>query len=203
MSLPFRVALTGGIGSGKSTVTAEFSSLGVPVIDSDLISRELVKSGKPALAIITEVFGQAILTEENELDRKKLREVIFNDDKARIKLEEILHPIIYQEIDSQINAVDYPYCLVVIPLLIETQEMGRFDRILLIEVPENIQIERTAARDGSSPELIKNIIKSQAKAVDRLKYADDIIDNSVEIDELKTIVKELHMSYLKISNNNK
>ncbi len=202
MSTPYRVALTGGIGSGKSTIAEQFSSLGVPIIDSDFIAREIVKPGQPALDIIINVFGKEILTENGELDRLKLRETVFANEPARIKLEHILHPIIYEEIDKQSSEINFPYCLIVVPLLIETREWKRFNRILLVDTIEENQIKRASIRDGLPIETIENILKSQASRQERLKYVDDIIDNNVEIDKLGPIIQNLHQTYLDCSNNN-
>lgn len=199
MPLILRVALTGGIGSGKSTVSSEFQKLGAPIIDSDVISRELVKFGMPCLNAIINEFGSVFLNEDQTLDREKLRDIIFNDEAAKNKLEEILHPAIYQEIETQVSNINYPYCLIVIPLLIETQAADRFDRILVVDTTENLQIERTSNRDNSSSQTVENIIKKQASREHRLEYADDVIDNSVKIEELNETVHKLHEKYLKLS----
>ena len=203
MTKTLRVALTGGIGSGKSTVALKFQALGTPVIDSDVISRTIVKSGKPCLNAIIDEFGEDLLDVKGELDRNKLRTIIFNDPDAKGKLEDILHPAIYQEIERQVSNIDYPYCLVAIPLLIETQAIDKFDRILLVDVPEEIQLTRASARDKTSIKSISEIIKNQASRDQRLKYADDIIDNSVKIEELNDVIEKLHNQYLKLSGLNK
>jgi dephospho-CoA kinase len=202
MSKTLHVALTGGIGSGKSTVSSIFQSLGVPVIDSDVISRTIVMPGKPCLKNIIDEFGSTLLNDKGELDRHKLRNIIFNDSEAKTKLEELLHPVIYQEIERAASSIDYPYCLIAIPLLIETQATEKFDRILLVDLPEAVQLARASDRDNTSIDLISEIIKNQASREQRLKYADDIIDNSVKIEELTNAVQKLHNKYLKLAEAN-
>lgn len=196
MSVILRIALTGGIGSGKSTIADEFQKCGAPVIDTDVISRDIVKPGMPCLTSILNAFGPDILNNGGVLDRGKLRDIIFNDIEAKEKLEAILHPVIYQEIDNQLTAIDYPYCLIVVPLLIETQAVDRFDRVLLVDIPENIQVKRASKRDNTSTKTVESILKSQANRQQRLNYADDIIDNTVKIQDLKNTVHSLHNKYL-------
>ena len=202
MASVFRVALTGGIGSGKTTVANKFEQLGVPVIDSDIISREIVEPGQSCLNKIIQHFGDELLTKEKVLNREKLRNIIFNDDKAKEKLEEILHPSIYEEIDKKISKIDYPYCLVVIPLLIETNAMGYFNRILIVDTAETMQIHRAQQRDNASEENIEKIIKSQVSREQRLKHADDIIENNLSIEELNNSVVELHKKYINLAGYN-
>jgi dephospho-CoA kinase len=202
MSAVLRIVLTGGIGSGKSTVASKFQELGVPIIDSDVISRDIVKPEETCFKAIIYEFGSELLTNKGTLDRDKLRNIIFNDEAAKKKLEEILHPPIYQEIEKQVSKVDYPYCLIVIPLLIETKAMDCFDRILVVEVSENKQVERASHRDKTSAEDIEKIIKSQASNEQRLKYADDVINNDLTIEELNEAVLALHEKYLKLSSYN-
>jgi dephospho-CoA kinase len=202
MTVALRIALTGGIGSGKSTVTSKFQKLGTPVIDSDVISRDIVKPNSACLEWIINEFGVAILNDDKTLNRQKLRNIIFNDKNAKQKLEGILHPTIYQEIEKQLSKINHPYCLIVIPLLIETQAMEHFDRILLIDTSQDLQISRASNRDKISHEMVETIIKSQASREQRLKYADDIINNNVRIEELNAIVLELHEKYLKLSSYN-
>ena len=199
MPVNLRVGLTGGIGSGKSTVASCFQKLGVPLIDTDIISREIVKPGKLCFKLIIDVFGSQILNQDGSLDRSKLKNVIFNDEKAKIKLEEILHPVIYKEIETQVSKLDYPYCLVAVPLLIETKAIDKFDRILIVDAPEHLQIDRASRRDNISPEIVKQIINTQVTRTERLKYADDVIDNDVKIDELDEIITKLHEKYLRLS----
>jgi dephospho-CoA kinase len=202
MSPVLRIALTGGIGSGKSTVTTKFEQLGVPVIDSDLIARDIVSPEKPYLNTIIQEFGNGLLTDSGTLDREKLRSIIFNDDSKKTNLENILHPAIYQEIEKQIAEVDYPYCLIEIPLLIETNAMDRFDRILVVDTPESIQIQRAQNRDNTSIENIEKIIKNQIRREERLKYADDVIENNHTIERLNETISNLHRKYLNLSSYN-
>ena len=193
------IALTGGIGSGKTSVASIFKGLGVPVIDSDTISKEIILPGKPCFKDIVNEFGEEILTNEGTIDRHKLRDIIFNNDKARIKLENITHPIIFKNIDIQISLINYPYCLVIIPLLIETKSVKYFDKILLVDTHKNIQFERVSKRDSMSPTLLRKIIKIQATRSERLKYADDVIENNNEIEGLNEYINILHKKYLILS----
>jgi dephospho-CoA kinase len=196
------VALTGGIGSGKTSIASIFKSLGVPIIDSDTISKEIILPGKPCFKDIVDKFGKEILTNKGTIDRYKLRDIIFNNDKARIKLENIIHPVVFKNIDTEISLINYPYCLVIIPLLIETKSTERFDRILVIDALESLQFERIVKRDDISPILIKKIIKTQVKRKERLRYANDIIVNNDKIINLNKSINTLHKKYLGLSNNN-
>ena len=196
------IALTGGIGSGKTSIASIFKSLGVPIIDSDTISKEIILPGKPCFKDIVNEFGEEILTNKGTIDRYKLRDIIFNNDKARIKLENIIHPVVFKNIDTEISLINYPYCLVIIPLLIETKSTERFDRILVIDALESLQFERIVKRDDISPILIKKIIKTQAKRKERLRYANDIIVNNDTIMNFNKSINTLHKKYLGLSNNN-
>ena len=196
------IALTGGIGSGKTSIASIFKSLGVPIIDSDTISKEIILPGKPCFKDIVNEFGEEILTNKGTIDRYKLRDIIFNNDKARIKLENIIHPVVFKNIDTEISLINYPYCLVIIPLLIETKSTEKFDRILVIDALESLQFERIVKRDDISPILIKKIIKTQAKRKERLHYANDIIVNNGKIMNLNKSINTLHKKYLGLSNNN-
>ena len=199
MTAVLRVALTGGIGSGKTTIANKFEELNVPVIDSDCIARQVVEPGKASLKEIVKNFGEELLNDKGELNRKHLRQIIFNNDEAKQKLEAILHPIIYDEIENQISRLDHPYCLIVIPLLFETKATHRFDRILVIDVPESLQITRATKRDKTSEKDIAKIIQSQVNRDERLKHADDIIVNNASIEELNSSIKKLHEKYLDLS----
>ena len=196
------IALTGGIGSGKTSIASIFKSLGVPIIDSDTISKEIILPGKLCFKDIVNEFGEEILTNKGTIDRYKLRDIIFNNDKARIKLENIIHPVVFKNIDTEISLINYPYCLVIIPLLIETKSTEKFDRILVIDALESLQFERIVKRDDISPILIKKIIKTQAKRKERLRYANDIIVNNDTIMNLNKSINTLHKKYLGLSNNN-
>ena len=193
------IALTGGIGSGKTSIASIFKSLGVPIIDSDTISKEIILPGKPCFKDIVNEFGEEILTNKGTIDRYKLRDIIFNNDKARIKLENITHPIIFKNIDIQISLINYPYCLVIVPLLIETKSVKYFDKVLLVDTFKNIQFERVSKRDSMSLTLLRKIIKIQATRSERLKYADDIIENNNEIGNLNEYINILHKKYLTLS----
>ena len=193
------IALTGGIGSGKTSIASIFKSLGVPIIDSDTISKEIILPGKPCFKDIVNEFGEEILTNKGTIDRYKLRDIIFNNDKARIKLENITHPIIFKNIDIQTSLINYPYCLVIVPLLIETKSVKYFDKVLLVDTFKNIQFERVSKRDSMSPTLLRKIIKIQATRSERLKYADDIIENNNEIGNLNEHINILHKKYLTLS----
>ena len=193
------IALTGGIGSGKTSIASIFKSLGVPIIDSDTISKEIILPGKPCFKDIVNEFGKEILTNKGTIDRYKLRDIIFNNDKARIKLENITHPIIFKNIDIQTSLINYPYCLVIVPLLIETKSVKYFDKVLLVDTFKNIQFERVSKRDSMSLTLLRKIIKIQATRSERLKYADDIIENNNEIGNLNEYINILHKKYLTLS----
>ena len=171
------IGLTGGIASGKSVVTDHFATLGVPVIDADIIARELVEAGKPALEKISQRFGKTILLDNGELNRPALREIIFTDEPARHDLEAILHPLIRNEITVRIAALDDCYCIVVIPLLTESSGWEILDRILVIDCPETIQLQRLQQRDHIDADQALRILNTQASREQRKAIADDIIDN--------------------------
>lgn len=202
MSSVLRIALTGGIGSGKTTVARKFEALGVPVIDSDIIARDIVEPGRPCLKKIFEIFGDHLQNKDGTLNRDQLRNIIFNDDKAKEELENILHPEIYREIENQIAKIHYPYCLIVLPLLIETNAIHHFDRVLVIDTNEAIQIDRAYQRDNTSRENIEKIIKSQVNREERLKHADEIIENNLSIEELNDSIKKIHEKYINLSSYN-
>lgn len=191
------VAITGGIGSGKTTVANQFAALGIEVVDADLIAREVVAPGTPALAAITSHFGPEILTEQGLLDRRVLRERIFSDPAAKFWLNALLHPIIRSEMLRQCAAVSSPYCLLVVPLLVENRLTELADRVLVIDVDEATQIERTCHRDGVSREQAQAILASQASRSERLAMADDVLDNqSGTTETIRARILALHETYL-------
>ncbi|BBS85591.1 dephospho-CoA kinase [Aeromonas media] len=191
------VAITGGIGSGKTTIANQFAALGIEVVDADLIAREVVAPGTPALAAIVNHFGAEMLTEQGLLDRRALRERIFSDPAAKSWLNALLHPIIRSEMLRQCAAVSSPYCLLVVPLLVENRLTELADRVLLIDVDEAIQIERTCRRDGVSREQAQAILASQASRSERLAMADDVLDNqSGTTETIRARILALHETYL-------
>lgn len=193
------VGLTGGIGSGKTTVANAFARRGVPLIDTDVLARELVAPGLPALEEIAARFGESVLTPAGELDRARLREIVFADPEQRGALEQILHPRIRREVETRIAGLDAPYCLVIIPLLSETGGYPFLDRVLLVDTTTELQVRRTMARDRLSRGQIEQIIASQSSREQRQALADDIIDNSNDIARLEQQVDRLHQHYLHLS----
>lgn len=191
------VAITGGIGSGKTTVANQFAALGIEVVDADLIARDVVAPGTPALAAIVNHFGAEMLTEQGLLDRRALRERIFSDPAAKSWLNALLHPIIRSEMLRQCAAVSSPYCLLVVPLLVENRLTELADRVLVIDVDEATQIERTCRRDGVSRAQVQAILASQASRSERLAMADDVLDNqSGTTETIRARILALHETYL-------
>ncbi len=193
------IGLTGGIGSGKSTVSDIFQSLGVPVIDSDLIAREVVQPGEPGLEGIIQHFGTGILQPDGSLDRQRLRNLVFDDETARKQLEQILHPLIRQRSQQQLATLNTPYAILAIPLLVETGLADSVDRVLVVDCPESVQIERICSRDGINPDQAQAILAAQCSRKQRLEAADDIIDNNQSIDGLTQAVASLHQHYLSLA----
>ena len=195
----FKVGLTGGIGSGKTTVLELFKKLSVPVLDADLIARQLVEKGQPALVEIAQAFGDGILMSDGSLDRARLREIVFSDTRRKRTLEAIIHPLVFQTIETQLKQLTAPYCIICIPLLFETNQTDFVDRILVVDCPVEIQIERVKKRDKLPVKLIKSIIDSQVSRAYRLEKSDDIIDNSTSEATLAERVKNLHNLYFSLS----
>lgn len=194
-----KVGLTGGIGCGKSTVSELFSDLGVPIIDADIIAHQLVEKGQPALTQLVQNFGEIILNEKGDLDRGYLRTLIFKHADKKQHLESLLHPLIYAQINTQIIQLNSPYCIICIPLLIETQKTANVDRVLVIDCMQQQQISRVIQRDALEKNQIEAIIATQASRKERLGFADDIIDNSKTPSQLAEQIKKLHNLYLSIS----
>ncbi|AIU74123.1 dephospho-CoA kinase [Hafnia alvei FB1] len=197
--MTYIVALTGGIGSGKSTVADAFSQLGVPVVDADVIARQVVAVGAPALQKIAAHFGQKILLDDGSLNRALLREIIFNQPQEKKWLNSLLHPMIHQETQRQLATIDALYALWVVPLLIENGLTQRAQRVLVVDVDPEVQLQRTMARDGVSREQAANILAAQATREQRLAYADDIIENSGSPETIAPRVASLHRHYLDLA----
>lgn len=193
-----KIGLTGGIGSGKSTACEIFSEFGVPVIDADIIAHNLVKPGMPVLQAIINEFGEGIVTKDGSLDRKKLRDQIFINETDRKKLENILHPAIYNEIAHETEGLLSKYCIIALPLLLETGASKIIDRILVIDSPRELQLSRASIRDNVSKSDIETIMHSQISADDRLAVADDIVNNDGDIDNLRRQICDLHRFYTSI-----
>lgn len=193
------VGLTGGIGSGKSTVANYFADLKIPVIDTDVIARELVEPGQTALNEIVDTFGREVLTESGKLDRKHLADITFNNSQKLKQLEAILHPKIREEMLARLTSLNAPYAIVVIPLLLETGQQNLVDRILVVDCAENSQIERVQERDQRTVQQIQAIIKKQTDRKEKLKAADDIITNTGSTQDLMEQVAQIHEKYLKIA----
>ncbi|MDJ0760229.1 MAG: dephospho-CoA kinase [Woeseiaceae bacterium] len=192
---PFRVGLTGGIASGKSTVADHFAALGVPVIDTDVIAREVVEPGQPALKDIAEAFGNGVITDSGALDRAALRELIFAVDDARKLLEAILHPIIREETVRQANNAGGDYQVIVVPLLTESPLKLFVDRVLVVDCDKETQLRRLMSRDGETQESAERILSAQSSREERLEIADDVIKNQGELNELAKQVAEMHEQY--------
>jgi len=194
------IGLTGGIGSGKSTVAALFEQHGVAVLDTDQVARRVVEPGQPALEEIRDHFGAEMLTPSGELDRSAMRERIFRDPASRLALEAITHPRIRDYVRHWIDVQTSPYCIVIIPLLLEKGWTELIDRILVVDLPEELQRQRTMLRDGMDLARVEAIIATQVDRQTRLTAADDVIDNSGEGQQsLGEQVESLHRHYLELA----
>ena len=194
--MSFVVGITGGIGSGKSAVTERFEKLGICVVDADLAARVIVEPGRPALTAIAEHFGDAILLHDGTLDRAALRAEIFSDEKQRHWLERLTHPLIGEEIVAQLEQATSPYTILSSPLLLETSQGQLADCTVVVDVPVEVQLQRTMARDSNDASQVKRIMAAQMGREERLKKADIIIDNSVSLQNLSIAVEELHKEFL-------
>ncbi|QFT55956.1 dephospho-CoA kinase [Microbulbifer sp. THAF38] len=195
----FRVGLTGGIGSGKSAAAGYFRELGIHVVDADWAARVVVQPGRPALEQIAQHFGANILLESGELDRAQLRALIFNNSEERTWLEGLLHPLIREEIINSLEKSTSPYAILESPLLIESGQYELVDRICVVDLPESLQLERASARDVNHPEQIRKIMAAQLSRQERLAKADDVLDNTSGLVELRSQIEALHQKYLQLA----
>ncbi len=195
----FRVGLTGGIASGKSTVAKLFGALGVPIIDTDQVARDVVEPGQPPLERLVERFGPSILTPDGHLDRPALRNIVFSDPKARADLEALTHPAIGAAVEARSAIAGGPYQILVIPLLVEKSLGSQLDRVLVVDCDEELQIKRLQARDSSSLEQARAILNAQASRTARLKAAHDVITNEGDMSALRDQVSTLHARYLELA----
>jgi len=194
-----RVGLTGGIGSGKTTVAQSFAAHGVPVIDTDDLARELVRPGEAAHMEIARHFGDAVLDASGALDRTAMRDLVFSDPQKRDELEAILHPRIREAVRTWLAGIKAPYAIIAVPLLIETGFDDLTDRILVVDCDETQQLRRAAARSGLTEENVRRVMATQATRQKRLARADDVIDNSGDLAHLGKRVSDLHERYLALS----
>jgi dephospho-CoA kinase len=195
----FRVGLTGGIASGKSTAAKFFGAVGVPIIDTDQVARDVVEPGQPPLERLVERFGRAILTPDGHLDRPKLREIVFSDPKARADLEALTHPAIGTAVEAWSAAAGGPYQVLIIPLLVEKGLGSQVDRVLVVDCSEDLQIRRLQARDGSTEEQARAILNAQTSRAARLKAAHDVIENEGDLSAVRDQVSALHAQYLALA----
>jgi len=196
---PYTVALTGGIAAGKTLVSDLFASLGVTVIDTDVIAHQAVEPGQPALGEIVKAFGTQVLDGDGRLRRRQLRALIFADAAARRRLEKILHPRIRERVREALAEVQTMYCILVIPLLASRESFPGIDRVLFVDVPPQVQIERLMARDHCSRQQAEQALAAQPGRTHRLGFADDVLDNSVTPDETRRAVMELHQEYTRLA----
>jgi dephospho-CoA kinase len=200
VSRKFTVGLTGGIGSGKSAAAEEFSRLGATVVDTDAIARQLTEPGGAAIGHVKALFGEAFVAPGGAMDRKAMRERVFADPAAKQALESLLHPMIRAESERRIASAAGPYAVYVVPLLVESKEpRRRADRVLVVDCPEQLQIDRVRQRSALSEAEVRAIIAHQASRAERLAAADDIIDNGGTLERLHQQVAALHARYVKLS----
>jgi dephospho-CoA kinase len=194
-----KIGLTGGIASGKSTVSQLFSAFGIKIIDADLIAHQLVELGQSSLKKITQTFGEKILLHNGELDRLQLRQLIFSDPSAKQQLEAILHPKIRQQLIKQSDNSSSPYCILSVPLLVEAKMTSLVNRILVIEIDSDEQLKRLCQRDNISRSEAMDIMAIQSPSQQRTAVADDIISNNNSPEELNSAVENLHKKYLELA----
>ncbi|HET7925193.1 MAG TPA: dephospho-CoA kinase [Rhodanobacteraceae bacterium] len=196
---PYTVALTGGIASGKSEAARRFAALGATVVDADVVARELVQPGTPALAEIAAEFGPRMLDDSGSLERAEMRALIFGDADARRRLEAIVHPRVRAEMLVRTDAATGPYVLLVIPLFVETAGYNWVDRVVVVDLPRELQLARAIARDRMVPSLAEAMIDAQASREQRLAASDDVIDNSGPPEALDAQIAALHAKYIELA----
>ncbi len=192
----FRVGLTGGIGSGKSTVADLFAKQGVSIIDTDLIAHQITQPDGPAYQSIINTFGSDILSTDGTIDRKKLASIVFHSKEKKNLLESLLHPLIWVTVEQQVTLSESPYCIIVVPLLFEGKHQDRFNSTLLVHCPKEEQIKRVTKRDHRTADDIRAIMKNQISTDKKLEFSDRKINNTGSIDSLENEVKRLHKIYL-------
>lgn len=198
----FVVGVTGGIGSGKTAATERFAALGITIVDADIASRIVVEPGSAALIKIAKHFGPDILLTDGSLNRAALRKIIFDDLSEKNWLEQLLHPLIGQEIQRQLQTAKSTYVILVSPLLIESKQSKLCNRVLVVDAPEETQLHRTVLRDNNDTAQVQRIIASQASRQYRLQHADDVIQNNGSFEHLSQQVAELHTRYLQLAKEN-
>ena len=194
-----KIAITGGIGSGKTTVANLFTDLGVPVIDADKIAHDITQPQSTAFTKIVANFGKTILKPNGTLDRHKIREIVFHDAQEKQWLERLLHPIILKTMQTEIQRINAPYCILVIPLLLETKQVDVVDRVLVVDAPQALQMQRTQQRSPVDEKTIRAIMQVQCSRTERLAMADDIIVNDGAMTALQDTVNALHAKYLELA----
>ena len=196
---PLRIGLTGGIASGKTTVANYFADLGVPIIDTDVIAREVVAPGAPALDEIRDAFGDDVFHLGGTLDRRAMRKIVFSDDAKRRQIEDILHPRIRDAVYQRVAETSGPYLIIVVPLLYGSPMTDFMDRVLVVDCSEEVQLGRLLARDTENGEQARRMIASQASRDERLSIADDVVQNDGDMEDTRQRVKALHDEYLRLS----
>jgi dephospho-CoA kinase len=198
------VGISGGVGSGKTTVTDLFAKYAIKVIDADVIAREIVEPGTPALKAIIDKFGQSVLdssggSSSGTLDRAKLRTLVFNNSEVKNWLNQLLHPAIREQMLLQTKQAESAYCLLSVPLLVENKLYQHVDRVVIVDVHEQTQLQRTLLRDKTNEQQIRAIMRAQATRQQRLAVADDVIDNNGKADDLTEKITQLHKHYLQLA----
>lgn len=198
----FIIGLTGGIGSGKTTVANLFAELGIELVDADIIAREVVAINSNGLQQITAHFGNEILDNDGQLNRAKLREIIFTEEQQRLWLNNLLHPMIREQMIKRCHQATSAYVIMVVPLLFENGLDSLVNRTLVVDINENLQLSRTSIRDNVNEQQVANIIASQSSREYRLSKANDVISNNGKIEDLRRQVMELHNNYINLTKNN-